>query len=134
MHSKFHFLPKIDIKMTYLVFLFCFLLSLRLQSHLEVVLQLKILNVDKTKRLPNGSRGEETVKKKHKVSHFHFYFFQGMEVRTYFVYFRTQTQSPTNSQRVWVACGLTEQKERYFLLQVTSNSEYGFLFTWNGLR
>ena len=74
------------------------------------------------------------LKKKHKVSHFHFYFFQGMEVRTYFVYFRTQTQSPTNSHRVWVACGLTEQNERYFLLQVTSNSEYGFLFTWNGLR
>ena len=125
--------------MTYLVFLFCFLLSLRLQSHLEVVLQLKILNVDKTKRLPNGSRGEETVKKQHKVIHFYFYFCQGMEVRTYFVYFRTlhillKTQSPTNSHRVWVACGVTEQNEGYFLLQVTSNSEYSFLFTWHGLR
>ena len=37
------------------------------------------------KRLPNGSRGEETVKKKqqkHKVSHFYFYFYQKMEFRS----------------------------------------------------
>ena len=61
---KFHFLRKVEIKMTYLVFVvFFFLLSLFLLSHLQAVLsmfkilscsfflllvQRKILNVDKT--------------------------------------------------------------------------------------
>ena len=35
------------------------------------------------------SRGEETVKHKHKVSHFYFYFCPKLEFRTYFVYFQT---------------------------------------------
>ena len=45
------------------------------------------------KRLPNGSRGEETVNNKtqikHKVRHFYFYFCPKLECRTYFVYFHT---------------------------------------------
>ena len=49
----FHFLTKIEIKMTYwLVFLFCFLLSLRLQSHLKAVLStFKILSCTNSKKL-----------------------------------------------------------------------------------
>ena len=50
---KFHFLTEIEIKMTYLVFLFSllffFLLSLRLWSHLEaVLLTFKIFSCTKT--------------------------------------------------------------------------------------
>ena len=44
LRPKFHFLTKLERRMTYLVFLFCFLLSFRLQSHLEAVLSMfKIL-------------------------------------------------------------------------------------------
>ena len=92
---KFHFLTKIEIKMTYwLVFLFCFLLSLRLQSHLKAVLStFKILsctnsqynsgdlNVDKTvSKWLQRRRDSKKTKQKLKVSHFYFFFCQKLFV------------------------------------------------------
>ena len=63
------------------------------------------------KRLPNGSRCEETVKNKTKTQGesflFLFYFCQKREFKTYFVYFHTfsyKFKVPTNSRRVWAAC------------------------------
>ena len=58
---KFQFWTKIEIKMTYLVFasVFCYLLSLRLFGSWLVLTVRKMI-----KRLPNGSRGEETVNNK----------------------------------------------------------------------
>ena len=65
----------------------------------------KILSL---KRLPNGSRGEETVKNKTKTQgkSFLYLFLAKMEFGTHFVYFYTFSYkfSPTNSHRVW-ACG-----------------------------
>ena len=81
---KFHFLTKIEIKKTHLVFLFCYLL---LVSLLLVPFGTSI------KRLLNGSwskvNSSKITKQKHSVSYFYFYFCQKMELRTYFVYFRT---------------------------------------------
>ena len=109
---KFHFLTKIEMKITHLVFLFCFLLSLRLQSSTT---QNLILNVDKT---ASGTRGQETAKtkQKHKVNHFYFYFCQEMEFRTYFVYFQTlsykfkSNELPQSLGCLWLAKSVEDQK------------------------
>ena len=45
------------------------------------------------------------------MSHFCFFFGQKMEFRTYFVYFNTFSYKvPTNSHRVWDACGECQQQ------------------------
>ena len=52
-----HFWTKIEIKMTYIAFVFCYLLSLGLQSHLEAVLStFKILSCSNSKK--NGKAGD----------------------------------------------------------------------------
>ena len=54
---KFQFCTQIEIKMTYHVFVFCYLLSLRLYSHLEGVLStFKILSCTNSKK--NGKAGD----------------------------------------------------------------------------
>ena len=70
-----------EIKMTYLVFVFCYLMSLRLWSHLEDVLStFKILSYTVL--------FSTTQNLKHRL----------------FSYILLLIQSPTNSHRVWAAC------------------------------
>ena len=77
--------------MTCLVFVFCYLLSLRRQSHLEaVLLTFKILTASKW--LQRRRNIIKITRHKHKASHFYFQFCRKMEVRTYFVYFHTFPQ------------------------------------------
>ena len=86
-----HFSTKLEIKMTCLVFVFCYLLSLRRQSHLEaVLLTFKILTASKW--LQRRRNSIKITRHKHKASHFYFQFCRKMEVRTYFVYFHTFPQ------------------------------------------
>ena len=58
-----------------------------------LLVQLKILNFHLIKRLPSGSRGEETVNNKTQTKSKTFLFLflskKKMEFRTYFVYFHT---------------------------------------------
>ena len=54
---KFQFWTKIEIKMTYIVFVVCYLLSLYLYSHLEAVLStFKVLSCTNSKK--NGKAGD----------------------------------------------------------------------------
>ena len=70
------------------------------------------------KRLPNGSRGEETVNNKTQTqgkSLLFLFFCQKMEFCTHFVYFHSfsyKFKNAMNSHRVWAACGIAFCKRR----------------------
>ena len=128
---KFHFLTKIEIQMTHLVFLFCFYC---LFASRAVPCQNLILNVDKT--ASHGTRGQETTKtkQKHKVSHFYFYFCPKMEFRTYFVYFQTfsykfkSNELPQSLGCLWLAKSVEDQKASNSLYTDAVLSFFSFFF------
>ena len=120
---KSHFLTKIEIQMTRLVFLFCFLLSLRLQSS---TIQNLILNVDKTASKWHLRPRDNKNKTK---THFYFCFCPKMEFRTYFVYFQIFSYKFKSNKLqqslgcLWLAKSVEGQK-RVELRLKPSNSLY----------